>query len=225
MALFFILESIMTSEVSICNLALAHLGDAANISDLNEASASADHCKMFYPIARDLLLEMGPWNFNTRRTAPAALDYVPPSIWTYAYALPSNVLRVLAVLPPYADDKCVQPFIMETIEDGTQIILTDMDAAIVRYTVKITDTSKFSPLFVDTLSWLLASYVAGPLIKGTEGINAGRAAYATFTAQLAHAQASDNNQQYEVQQNVSATTMARFGYGLPGMPGYNQGGY
>ena len=53
----------MASEIAICNLALSHLGDAANIASIDppEGSAQAEHCATFYPIARDSLLEMHDW--------------------------------------------------------------------------------------------------------------------------------------------------------------------
>ena len=40
----------MASEVEICNLALARLGDAATVVSIDppEGSAQAEHCAMFY---------------------------------------------------------------------------------------------------------------------------------------------------------------------------------
>ena len=48
----------MATEVDICNLALAHLGDDATIASLNppEGSAQAEKAARFYPIARNSLL-------------------------------------------------------------------------------------------------------------------------------------------------------------------------
>ena len=66
----------MASEVDICNLALAHLGDSATVASINppEGSAQAEMCQRFYPIARDSLLEMHNWGFATRRKALAQLN-------------------------------------------------------------------------------------------------------------------------------------------------------
>lgn len=201
----------MASEIDISNLALSHLGDEANISDFQEGSANADHCRMFYPIARDVLLEMHPWTFSMRRITPALLSDMPPSMWAYAYALPTDVSRAITVLPPGEDDECEQKFILETQADGTRILLTNQQDAILRYTVKITDTTKFSALFVDALGWLMASYVAGPLIKGQEGVKAGRDAYQTFMGQFAVASGTDAKQSYSTQPSDSSTIDARRG--------------
>ena len=63
----------MASEVEICNLALARLGDAATVVSIDppEGSAQAEHCAMFYPMARDTLLAQHPWGFAQRRVRPA----------------------------------------------------------------------------------------------------------------------------------------------------------
>ena len=88
----------MTTAVAVANLALSHLGDDATIVNLDppEGSAQAEQAALFYPIARDALLEMYPWNFALRRTTLALLDEDPNTQWRYAYALPSNVLAVFA---------------------------------------------------------------------------------------------------------------------------------
>ena len=58
----------MATEVDICNLALAHLGDDATIASLSppEGSAQAEKAARFYPIARNTLLEMHTWNFASK---------------------------------------------------------------------------------------------------------------------------------------------------------------
>lgn len=201
----------MSSEIDICNLALSHLGQLANVSSFEEASPDSDHCKMFYPIARDLCLNEG-WSFNTRRVSLSQLEAVPPGKWQYAYSVPNPMLGALSLFSPVIpeDAACPIKFVMETDDDGGLILLTDLDQAILRYTLKIEDTTKFSPLFVDCLSWLLASYLAGPILKGQTGITAGRAAYQTYTAQLEHARAKDNNQSLQLQDQTPAGIMARY---------------
>ena len=90
----------MASEVDICNLALGHLGDNATVASLEppEGSAQAEHCARFYPIARDALQEMHPWNFCTKRIALALIDGVSYSQWKYVYAEPSGVIQTAACL-------------------------------------------------------------------------------------------------------------------------------
>ncbi len=160
----------MASEVNICNLALAHLGDLANVVSISppEGSAQADHCAQFYPVARDAMLEMHAWGFATKRIALATLGLGDdqPASWLYAYALPSDCIRPLAILLPSSlDDTDTQDFEQEVKIDGTKLIYSNTADATLRYISKITDSTKFTPLFVMALSYLLASYLSGPVTK------------------------------------------------------------
>lgn len=186
----------MASEVDISNLALGHIGDSATVSSINppEGSAQAEHCQRFYPIARDSLLDMHDWGFATRRIALAQVTNVA-SGWAYCYAQPSEMMNAVAVLDPNArDDTSVgivspsqwtetpltnggvytpQPFQLESAADGSGILYTNQANAVLRYTARVTDTTKFSPLFVELLTWSLASMLAGPVMKGGEGAKMG----------------------------------------------------
>lgn len=186
----------MPSAVSICNLALSHLGDAATVTSIDppEGSAQAEHCAMFYPMALNGLLEMHDWGFATRRAALTQLATNPSSSWAYAYATPSDMMNPLAVLAADASDDnsqgmatvnaysglqtivggiyTPQPYSLESAADGTDVLLTNTASAVLRYISFATDPSKFSPLFVLTLAGSLASMLAGPVIKGDAGLSA-----------------------------------------------------
>lgn len=186
----------MASEVDVCNLALARLGDEATVASIDppEGSAQAEHCARFYPIARDALLEMHPWKFAVRRETLAALS-VPSWNWAYAYAAPAGVLSFIAVLSATASSSDeTQPFDVESDSNGAVIVLTDTEGATVRYIAHTTDTSRFSPLFIDALAWLLASHLAGPMLKGDTGAAMAKSCYQNFLVALAHARTSDANQ-------------------------------
>lgn len=221
----------MASEVQIANLALSHLGDDATVSNLNppEGSAQAQHCAQFYPIARDTILEMHPWNFATKRVIPALIASTTTE-WDYSYAAPTDALTLFAVMPPNAADDYsapaypptsvygnnfpidfmfaskyqTQPFSVETSPtDGTAIIYTDQPEAHIRYIARITDTTKFSPLFTLSLSWLLASFLAGPLYKGDVGAAMGKNCYQMFMQMFGQAAKSDANQRHtDIKQSV-----------------------
>lgn len=202
----------MSSEVDICNLALARLGDTATVASISppEGSAQAEHCARFYPIARNALLEEHNWGFATKRVQLALLYEAWPE-WTYAYAQPNDVINVLAVLSTSATDDYSQgiinipdisisgnyepqPFSCEVNGDGMQVILTDQENAVLRYTGLVTDTSNFSPLFITVLSWRLAAMLAGPLIKGDAGAAEAKRCEAMAQAYLSKAIESDASQ-------------------------------
>lgn len=204
----------MASEVDICNLALGHLGDNATVASLDppEGSAQAEHCARFYPIARDSLLELHAWNFATRRVQLAELTNTWVQ-WDHAYAKPADCIRMLAVIPPnVADDYTTavgfspngvpmlgstavpQNYVVELNDDLAEVILTDQEDAVLRYIARVTDTTKFSPLFVMTLAHHLASMLAGPVLKGDVGAAEAKRQQALVQAYLARAAASDANQ-------------------------------
>ncbi len=208
----------MASEVDISNLALAYLGDEATVASISppDGSAQAAHCNRFYPIARDTLLEMHSWGFATRRASLPLLAATPPSQWDYAYAQPADAVNLLAIYDPAAADDVgmpiimanmpygatqagqsiftPQPFVSETLADGTDVIYTNQINAVLHYTALITDTTKFSPLFIEALSWLLASKLAGPLLKGQVGAEAAIRCMQAFNGWFAKATVSDANQ-------------------------------
>ena len=186
----------MASAVDICNLALARLGDSATVTSIDppEGSAQAEHCARFYPIARDTLLEAHPWKFATRRVRLAQL-IVDTWNWDYAYAEPADALKLLSVLPASAAiGTDTEEFEAETTADGDPVILTNLEDASLRYVARVTDTTAFSPMFIDAMGWMLASYMAGPLIKGDTGAAAARSCMQNALVALRQAQVSDANQ-------------------------------
>lgn len=187
----------MATEIDICNLALARLGDSATVASIDppEGSPQATHCAQFYPMARDTLIGRHAWSFCTTRAALAELDEEPLTGWQYTYAPPSDAIEIISILPPEAgDDFSPQAYETESLTDGTEVIYANIEEAICRYKFQVTDPAKFPPLFVEALSWLLASHLAGPVLKGDKGRKATIDCYQMFTAQLALAVAADSRQ-------------------------------
>lgn len=196
------------SPVDICNLALARLGDMANVISIDppEGSSQAQHCAMFYPIARDSMLESHNWSF-TINTDELALVAENVNGWSFAYARPSECMRVIEVIQNNAQSQ-PSTIYSNTINTskkenyacesylGSPVIYTNIDTAMLRYIKRETDTNKYSVLFCDALSWLLASHLAGSIIKGNEGIQVSNAMFRNYqvvSAQAKHADASQDN--------------------------------
>lgn len=209
----------MASEIDICNLALGHLGDSATVTSINppEGSVQAEHCGRFYPIARDALLERYAWSFATRTDLLVELAIDLPATWEYAYALPASALTIHAVYSKDATDEEIEcgvavpwPYVtaVEPLS-GTKIIYTDLEFATARYTRSVSDTALFSALFVDTLSKLLASYLAGPLYKGVEGRKMSREMLKEFEYSYGIATSADANQRRIRNVHVPHSILAR----------------
>ena len=205
----------MATEVDICNLALAHLGDDATIASLNppEGSAQAEKAARFYPIARNTLLEMHTWNFAAKR-GNLALTTNSLDQWDYAYIAPSDMMSPVAIISPSSqNDYATRMSAGDTPGNLTanhaptivagqytpqqfavegDLIYTNQENAMLRYQSKITDTSIFSDLFVITLSWHLASMLAGPIIKGDQGMAEAKRCTQMMMGYLSSAKQADN---------------------------------
>lgn len=229
----------MAAEVDICNAALGHLGDEATVAAISppDGSIQAGHCARFYPMARDELLEMHTWRFNTQRAVLALSPVSPPSGWTFAYACPSLMRKPIAVLAPnqlpdfiawwypnsgsavqtnqnLTDILNAQDYIIEASPiDGTPIIYTNVQQATLLFSVGVTDTTKFPALVVAALARLLASKLAGPIIKGKVGADVAKDQYQMFDRiELPNAMEADANSNSADPYNnaVPAAIVARY---------------
>jgi len=192
----------MASVVSICNLALSNVGKK-NITDLTEKSAEARACNQFYAHTRDVLLQSYPWKAAAKTLSLGEIDNDKPGAWRYAYTRPSDCLQVRWIRPRYASDgvnldACGPD--LDTIGRELQYpyelegdaLYCNLSPALLRYTFRLVDPTKFSPLFVETLAWHLAVRLAMPLTKDPK-IRADALTVAKNTQ--ASAEAADANQE------------------------------
>lgn len=185
----------MASAVDICNLALSLLGERAEVAAISppDGSVESQHCGRFYPMARDELLEMHAWSFAARRVVLAQVENTRPG-WAYAYALPAGCLKVRAVLDTQApDDMVSDDYLVESTDDGARVICTNRPEATLLYTSALSDTTRYSPLFVAALGRLLAVKLAGVVIKGAAGMQVAKAQEQLFLVERAEAISSDSN--------------------------------
>lgn len=174
----------MASVVQLCNMALSHIGSEARVSSISppDGSVEAGHCATFYDIARTELVEPGAWRFALKRATLATLSTNPSATWAYAYAMPSDCLRPVRVLRVGSmmtvfnqDTMGYNPNDADSADFTTEgdVLYSNEPEAVLVYVRDVTDTSKFPPSFTSALSYLLASYLAGPVIKGNEGTRVG----------------------------------------------------
>lgn len=145
------------SAVEVCNLALSYVGHGLDLDNLNEDTNESRSAKRCYVPARDELLERKEWKFATRRATLALLAGEERDGWTYVYALPSDCIAARSIyagtLTPTEDQKV--PFDIEATATGA-CLLTDEEDAILIYTARIEETSRFTPGFVKALAWHIA---------------------------------------------------------------------
>lgn len=182
----------MASAVDIANIALSHIGADAVVTSLSppDGSVEAGHCARFLPIARQAALAGHDWSFARKRVALAEVTNDSEE-WLYRYQVPSDCLRARQVLQPVDPDGRERGAARYT-QAGDKLY-TDQADAVLLYTTDVTDTTKYTPEFVTALGMILAGYVAGPLIKGREGMTVGEGWAQRGTAMLRQAAADDSN--------------------------------
>ncbi|RJT42008.1 hypothetical protein D3227_04840 [Mesorhizobium waimense] len=160
----------MSSIVSICNLALSNLGKD-NISALTDAGAEALACNQFYDHVRDTLLQVYPWSFAAKTASLAEVANDKVGSWGYAYRRPTDCLKVRYVRPAYTENQTSDLTAAKSDAFGFaheiegQTIYCDLSPAFLRYTYRLTDPTKYTPLFIEALSWHLAVRMAMPLTR------------------------------------------------------------
>jgi hypothetical protein len=178
----------MASPVEISNVALGNLGAENLVSSIDppDGSVEAGYCATFYPLARTRMLEAAKPHFAQRRQALVLNATNASRVWAYSYALPSDCLKPLRVLeavgsslflepgyqgplsPAQGHELSTAPF---ALEDG--VLYTDEADATLVYVYDQVDTTKWTPLFTEAVEGMLTSYLAGPILKGTDGARLG----------------------------------------------------
>ena len=151
----------MASDVSICNLALSHIG-TATINSLDDPTKEGRACKLHFAAVRDSVLREHPWNFATKREYLSLLNTTPVG-WSFAYAYPSDCLFAREL---WQQTRLENPTPFETVRGtGGRVIVTNEQDAVLEYTSAVTDATQFDPLFVDALSYKLAAELAMPITR------------------------------------------------------------
>lgn len=137
-----------TGRTAIYNKAIVLLGSRETLLSPDEAIPSAQSLSALWDIARRSALAMHPFNFAIVREKLLRDTQVPAFGYQYRFAKPAEMLRWL----PWDSDDCYH---FDGEEEG-EFFLTDEPEIFIRYIGDHTDSSKWSPLFVDVMAYTLA---------------------------------------------------------------------
>lgn len=158
-----------TDTVGIWNQAISRLGISTEIQTTAEDTAEANACRRFFEQCRDEMLEEYPWPFAKVTVALQLVTTAPTTEWGYAYGYPSNCLSLRRILGAARNEtrQTRVPYLLgRHAVTGAPLIYTDWPNAVAEYTQAITDTTAFSPLFVQALSYKLAMNIGPRLMAG-----------------------------------------------------------
>jgi hypothetical protein len=154
----------MASKVQIAKLALQHIGDRYDISDITEATPEAEQVNLLFDDTRDALLRQHPWAFATKYTKPAALSGTVPGHWTYMFLYPTDCLRILGIVNPLGKDQPRVKFEVARNASSKRVLMCDLQTPEIYYTMRVEDTTDYDPEFVMAFSYVLAARLVMPLI-------------------------------------------------------------
>ncbi len=206
---------IVTSEVEICNLALSNIR-AGSINSLTESSLQAQQCNLKYKFMRDRLLTELPWSFNHKIRA---LSLLTDDIfnWNYAYQYPVDCLKINRLIGEYEQLSNTDSDVISRLIDSQLLPINDIRRQVpyevfnvndnkvigsnesnlrIGYAVKVTDPNLFSTDFVLTLSHLLSSELAIPIIGAEVGRALRSDSLQIYKEYLNTAMVNDLNEQY-----------------------------
>ncbi|BAQ86266.1 tail tubular protein A [uncultured Mediterranean phage uvMED] len=145
----------MASVVDMCNSALNLLG-ASTISALTDDSKNARLCNQRYTPVRDRVFRSHSWNCLHKRVQLAQNTTAPVVEYSFAYALPSDCLRVLKIHNGTTDS--IQSNMDYKIEGKN--IVTNEGTIFLIYIAKITDPNEYDTYLQESISHQLAADLA-----------------------------------------------------------------
>ncbi len=141
---------------TICNLALAKVGDLA-ITSLDDPTPEGRFCKLFYTPTEQEVFRLHDWNWATSFAKLSQIAPDPEFAWKYAFGLPTDFVRLLT-FNAFEPAMPVNPY--QIVGDQ---LYTDESTAVISYIRKVEDPNLFDPLFVEALVKRLGAKLARPL--------------------------------------------------------------
>lgn len=142
-----------SSEVAICNRALQKVGEP-QITSLDDPTNGARECKRLYTFARDMLQRGYVFNFTITRVLLPEVGGYQGREFGNAYNLPSDYMRLVKVETQ-----------REYRVEGNRILINQAGPLELVYCRKIEDTTKFDPLYTESLSAYMASELAEVILQ------------------------------------------------------------
>lgn len=169
-----------TSQLDICNNALALVGQGQLLNSLDDNKKEALICKRLYQ--RTIERALDKYNFSfVRKDEVITKDFLLADAvslpWLYTYTIPDDVMRVLFLTPLCANsnverinNKITIPFNFRQY-DSKRVLVTNQEYPfVIHYQSCDFENINFPPTFTEAVEYLLAGAIACDLIKGTTGL-------------------------------------------------------
>ncbi len=172
------------SKTAITNLALRHLSEnpVTSIDPPDPDSKAAAAGAAWYDQARRSTLEAHPWRFAQKKINLAADATAPVFEFAKRYQLPPDFVRMVRIGPNWSNPEeeydIVENYIECNLDSPLQLV----------YIRNLDDATKFSPKFVDALSYKLAAYMAFEITNNAQVVGAMEAQFSASLSAAASVQ-------------------------------------
>ncbi len=142
----------MSTDVEVCNMALARLGQTT-IDSLSDTGVLADQCNLNYEQTFYDLLGSYEWPFAVTRAQAGLVDggvnYTP---YAYKYNVPADSLKLINILnADYTDS------VAEWVIEGNILYTDEINPLYVKYIDRTVDITNVPESFIEPLYLRLAS--------------------------------------------------------------------
>lgn len=176
----------VSSDVEVCNLALAKIGHEGFITSLTEDSKGARYMNALYIPMRDDVLRSHLWRFARKRAVLAPLSEEPSFDGGKYFQYPDDCIRIIGTDEAYFEGG------YRWYREGNKII-ADTSVLNLVYIRKVTNASEFDPSFVNALACRLAAEAALPITKNQSLKDQLEREYRGAIIRAAHASATEQD--------------------------------
>lgn len=183
-----------SGRLEIYNQALGFIG-TRTIGSPNERTPEAIQCELHWDRARRSALRDFPYRFAVRRMRlpEKELPDVYEAEWLHAYGLPDMVLKVVRVHDGGKRGMNKIPYAIQRGDEG-EILLTDVEQAMIDAVVDVEDISQWDDAFVAAMARKLACLICVPLCKGEGKLNG---LVQMYQASIPVAEGADASESYD----------------------------
>ncbi|MAO79588.1 MAG: hypothetical protein CMH82_02775 [Nocardioides sp.] len=216
--------------IQICNEAISDL-PAHPISGLDDQRKEARECSRHLNGVVADLLDEHDYDFANRRVTLAPVANTREGEWAYAYRLPDEIISPIKLVRTYnasAVDMVVTPVLywpgldLATLgyfeidyEIANNTLFTNLEQAVLEYSVDAVEPNKWPPLFAQAVIRLLAARIYRPILGEKADTGEWRVKQQAAAYAAAQARASDLNRNPRQRKgHVSEAEIARRGGGV-----------
>lgn len=171
------------SKAQIYNITLNILGVSTPLENANNNDNRTILLNNYYELARDYVLKDFDWNFaSVFKKLSLCHKKIEESKYTYCYDYPNDCICAREIFNK--NDYTIKEYSINALSDGSKVILTDTEEAILRYTKRIDKEVYYTSEFSMALSYYLASLTANVIVGS---LQKGELAYEKYKQIIKHA--------------------------------------